>query len=222
MISLEDNKQPKRRYSLEDDFMNYNTDDLLYGYMRSISTAAPDGEKKYKEYLSRKNYLKEKSAIAKTLNCSTRTVDRHLDKLIEAGLVAKDKIGELEVFVFPYDYTGKYELAEPQVIKYVVDVHSAQGVRIYIYLLNKYKWKKDYVFTITELKKALGYAEKTKTADSTIKNCLAALKDKLIKYEHFTEMESVGDWMEGSNRIIPVERMRLLFVVSETKNLPKY
>lgn len=219
MINLEDNKQPKRRYSLEDDFMNYDSDDLLYGYMRSISTAAPNGGK-YKEYLSKKNYAREKSSIAKTLNCSTRTVDRHLDKLIQVGLVTESKIDELEIYTFPYDYDGKYELTEPQVIKYVVDAHSAQGVRIYIYLLNKYKWKKDYVFTISELKKALGYAATTKTAESTIKNCLASLKDKLIKYEHFTELEDVG----GINGVhmVPVERMKLQFVVSETKDLPKY
>ena len=32
----------KRRFSLEEDFMNYGTDDLLYGFMRGLSTAAPE------------------------------------------------------------------------------------------------------------------------------------------------------------------------------------
>ena len=32
-----------RRFSLEDDFMKYDTDDLVYGFMRSISTAKPEG-----------------------------------------------------------------------------------------------------------------------------------------------------------------------------------
>lgn len=31
----------KRIFSLDDDFMNYKTDDLLYGFMRSLSTARP-------------------------------------------------------------------------------------------------------------------------------------------------------------------------------------
>ena len=30
-----------RRFSLEDDFMNYKVNDLLFGFMRSISTASP-------------------------------------------------------------------------------------------------------------------------------------------------------------------------------------
>ena len=40
-----------RRFSLENDFMNYKSDDLLYGFMRNISTSK-DGL----EYLPLKNF----------------------------------------------------------------------------------------------------------------------------------------------------------------------
>jgi hypothetical protein len=50
----------KRRFSLEGDFMNYNTDDLLFGAMYHLSTYHPV-EKKL--YLSKKNLLKNKKTI---------------------------------------------------------------------------------------------------------------------------------------------------------------
>lgn len=43
-----------RRFSLDEDFMKYDTDDLVYGYMRCLTTIkSEDG--KYKEYLTIKN-----------------------------------------------------------------------------------------------------------------------------------------------------------------------
>ena len=60
----------KRRFSLEKDFMNYKVDDILYGFMRSLSTAKPvyeNGKPKlnenkkqvYKEYLTLKAICKQ-------------------------------------------------------------------------------------------------------------------------------------------------------------------
>jgi hypothetical protein len=37
----------QRRFSLEEDFMSFKTSDLLYGFMRSLSTARPIGDKKW-------------------------------------------------------------------------------------------------------------------------------------------------------------------------------
>lgn len=36
---METNK--KRRFSLDEDFMNFKTDDIFYGFLRSLSTARP-------------------------------------------------------------------------------------------------------------------------------------------------------------------------------------
>lgn len=52
---MESNNEVKRRFSLEEDFMKYDTDDLVYGFMRLISTAKKiNGE--WKEYLLVKTF----------------------------------------------------------------------------------------------------------------------------------------------------------------------
>lgn len=229
-----------RRFSLDDDFMNYKTNDLLYGFMRCLSTAEPTPRErqKYKEYLTKKDFLSNKKVIAGVLECSVKTIERHLQKLIEAGLVKEDILAiektdkstgktttyNYEVYRFPYDYDSNYEIIPQQMLRYLIDTRNSHAIRIYIYLLNKYKWKaqtqEQYKFTIRELKAALGYAETTKTIDTTIRNILESFaREGMIKYRVIKESVDIG----GINdiKIIPVERMLLTFVAKSTDELRK-
>ena len=230
-----------RRFSLEEAFMNYQTDDLLYGFMRCLSTAKPttdkNSKKKYEEYLTKKEFITNKKVIAGILECSTKTIERHLAKLISVGLVEEDTIAidkvessgkittyNYEVYKFPYDYDSNYEIIPQKMLRYLVDTRSAHAIRIYIYLLNKYKWKLQedsyYKFTIRELKVALGYSETTKSIDETIRNILHSFaREGMIKYKVIKEEVDIG----GINdvKIIPVERMLLTFVARDTDELPK-
>lgn len=232
-----DQQTNPRRFSLEEDFMNYKTNDILYGFMRSLSTAepTPKEKQKWKEYLTKQEFLKNKKVIASILECSTKTIDRHLEKLISAGLVEEDvliiekadKYGKTtvynyEVYRFPYDYDSNYEIIPQKMLRYLVDTRNAHAIRIYIYLLNKYKWKLQeqeyYKFTIRELKGALGYADTTKTIDATIRNILESFaREGVIKYKVIKENVSIGGINEY--KVIPVERMLLTFVARDTEEL---
>ena len=89
-----------------------------------------------------------------------------------------------------------------------------------MYLLSKYQWKKDYIFTIQELKEALGYAATTKSCDALIKNVLASFKaEGIIKYEKIYEQVDVD--INGSN-VINVERMQLKYVLENAADLPNF
>lgn len=230
-----------RRFSLEEDFMNYQTDDLLYGFMRCLSTAHPVTEKgaktPYEEYLTKKEFLTNKKVIANILECSTKTIDRHLEKLISANLVVEDtleiekadKSGKIttynyEIYTFPYDYDSRYEIIPQKMVRYLIDTRNSHAIRIYIYLLNKYKWKlqeqEQYKFTIRELKTVLGYSESTKTIDTTIRNILESFaREGMIQYKVIKESVDIG----GINdvKLIPVERMLLTFVARDTDELRK-
>lgn len=218
--------------------MNYKTNDILYGFMRSLSTAEPTPKEKqpYSEYLTKKEFLKNKKTIAGVLGCSTRTVERNLEQLISAGLVKEDilriekfnkatgasTVQEYEVYRFPYDYDSKYEIIPQKMVRYLVDTRNTHAIRIYIYLLNKYKWKQQeqdyYKFTIRELKTALGYSETTKTIDATIRNILESFaREEMIRYRVITEGVDIG----GANevRVVPVERMLLTFVAKSPDEL---
>lgn len=69
--------------------MNNKTNDILYAYLRSISTTKPTGNKaeQWEEYLPKSLYTKDKSIIADLCNCSIRALERHYNKLIDTGLI---------------------------------------------------------------------------------------------------------------------------------------
>lgn len=221
-----------RRFSLEEDFMNFNTDDLLYGFLRSLSTAEPLYEKgklngKYEEYLTKKDYLKNKRAIAAICGCSTRTVERHLERLFEMGLL-EEGIKEVNIlnkdgteshydypcFWFPYDEKGRYKILEKDMISYLVATRNAQCIRVYLYLLNKYEWKPDYSFTLLELQKALGYSENTKGLSTMFGNIVDSLaREGIIRYENTYE------YIQEGEELHKVPRKVLKFVANSVKQL---
>lgn len=192
-------QERKRRFSLEDDFMKSRTDDLLFGFMRCLSTAMPVKDDKgkpaddWKEYLPVSKYREEKRTAANLCGCTTRTIDNKVKKLIAAGLVEEGsytvaneqgKEYTYPCYFFPYDYDMNFKLLSKEMVKHLVYTRNINAIRIYIYLLNKAGMKKDYNFTIDEIKLALGYAPSTKTANEIISHVLASFKaEGLIDYE---------------------------------------
>ena len=216
-----------RRFSLEQDFMNFKIDDLLYGYLRSISTARPTGKKtangkdEYEEYLPYKEYLKNKKLIADICGCSVKTVERHFNILFEAGLL--DEVyrklpddEEQRIILFPIKQTSLFKHIEKDMLRYLLDTRNAQCIKVYIYLLNKYEWKSNYTFTLVELQEALGYSRTTKTATETMKNIIESFaREGIIEYEEdYTIIEKHGEMTK-----IPVKVLE--FVAKRKEQLPK-
>ena len=189
----------KRRMSLEDDFMDHSTNDLLYGFMRCLSTSKEnegevDSRQKRFEYLTFKEFSRYKKVIGSTLGCSSRTINNQLAKLEEAGLVQEvimplyceqnHQIYDTSCYIFPYDYDGNYKIIEKNMLKYLVDTRNGHVIRVYLYLLNKFDWKPDYVFTLEEIKTALGFSPSYSQANITVSNILDSLKrEGIISYE---------------------------------------
>ena len=214
----------QRRISLEDDFMNYSTDDILFGVMYYLATFHPE-EKKL--YLTKKTFTKNKACIYDLCDLNSQKLKRHLKKLADAGLIKEEdiKVGEekLPCYTFPYDYTKKYQLIENDMLWYICSTRNKQAVRLYSYLLNCYKWKlkenSNYEFSYTTLVHKLGYSTKSVNALAIdmVSNILESLKrEGIIDYEDFYE-EKILD----CGKTVPVPKKRLLFVASskaEIKN----
>jgi hypothetical protein len=205
----------QRRFSLDEDFMKYDTDDLVYGFMRAISTAHPIGNGQYEEYLAIKTFQKERKVIQNICGTSAKTITNRLNKLIESGLVEvgeiEDKEKTIPCYFFPYDELGTYKLIDKEMVSYLVASRNAQAIRIYLYLLNCNSYKSDYVFTIREIKKALGYAETTKTCDKIIGYVLESFqKEGIIRIE--TEWQETFSDCGNSNK---TERMILKFIATK-------
>lgn len=230
---MEQNKTHTRLFSLEEDFMNYKTNDLLYGFLRSLSTARPIYEEgklvKWQEYLPIKTFKQNKKLIAGICGTTTRTIDNHINKLFEVGLLDEgveivEKINkdgtvkqyEYECFWFPHNENNKYKIIDKEVVSYLVYTRNAHAIRIYLYLLNKFQWKKGYIFTIQEIKEALGYAESTKSCDALIKDCLASFKaEGLIKFEIIEMPIEESEYLQAKTY-----RMRLDYVCNSVSELP--
>lgn len=58
------NEKIKRLFSLGENFMNFHTDDLVYGFMRAMSTAKPNEENNgFKEYLPAAKFAIDKDLV---------------------------------------------------------------------------------------------------------------------------------------------------------------
>lgn len=98
-------------------------------------------------------------------------------------------------------------------VRYLVDTRNAQAIRVYLYLLNCSTMKKDYVFTIREIKLALGYSESTTSADTTIANILKSFsKEGVIRFE-----KEKFDCVSNNGKTTTTERMVLKFIATSVK-----
>lgn len=216
----------QRRFSLEDDFMNYSTDDLLYGIMQYLATYHPAWGKLY---LTKKNFVKNKKLIRDVCGVSQQTLNNHMKKLIEKGLIQEDMVlmgddkVEYDCYIFPYNRDENYQLINNEMLWYIVSTRSKQAVRVYIQLLNWYKWKREnndtFVFTNRDIMKKLGYSTdcKNPNASSVVSNILESFKrEGVIDYCEFAEMV-----IDNKGNEFSISRKRLLFVASSKSELKK-
>lgn len=214
----EQQKPHRRRFSLEDDFMNYSTDDLLFGAMYHLSTYHPE-EKKL--YLSKKNLAKNKKTIYELCDLDAQKMRRHLAKLVEKKLVAEEEMyvgnEKVPVYIFPFNYDGNYQLVDNEMLWYLASTRNNQCIRIYVSLLRYYLWKqKDnelYTFTNTDLLRSIGYSADNKLASSMITNILESFqREGIIQIENYYE-----EIITNTGKIVPSPKKRLLFV-AQVKN----
>lgn len=210
----------ERRFSLEEDFMNYSIDDLLYGAMQYLATFHPV---KKQLYLTKQNLMKNRKVLYALCNLDSRKLKAHIQKLIDKGLVKEEEIecGNTAIpsYTFPYDYDGGYQLVDYEMLWYLVSTRNKFAIQIYVYLLNKFLWKtqtkEKYVFTNKELQIALGYSENTELVGSAITNVLNSLsREGLIGIEEF--YEEIIDI--SGNRILAPEK-RLCFVAQKEQDI---
>lgn len=204
--------------------MNYNSDDLLFGAMQYLATFHPELKLLY---LTKKKYKKEQANLANLCGVTKGTITRHLNRLIEKELVKEKTIylganqEKYECYTFPYDYDGKYQIIDNEMLWYVVSTRNHQAVRVYITLLNWYKWKAQsgefYNFDNKDILEKLGYSIKSNNALATsmITNILESFwREGVIDYEEYYEKRE-----DNNGNIIPMPQKRLLFVAEHKQQL---
>lgn len=160
-----------------------NIDAELYALLQKLSTVV-DG----KTVVLKKN-LPPQDQICEILGIkSAKTYRAHLNYLIEKEYVIKEK----DYYYLP-EQEDVFLMLPLETIQFLVDTTKESVIKTYIYLFQRYKWKKsEYVFTIEELGQHLGVSVQGKARNYLMfKNILTALSNNgLIEYESFFDGKS--------------------------------
>ena len=205
-----------RKFSLEDDFMNLTIDDMVYGYIQHMATFAPELKKLY---VLVDNVSMEKKDIARIIGRTPRTVTNRIKKLLDNGLLVEEQITlngvNILCYVIPQETKGKYQIIYDEMLYYLICTRTTDCIKIYLYLKNKYDWKKKtneyYSFTNAEILSALGYSDNYNGNASARVQCIldSFMREGVIKWASYTEMI-------GSNT---APKKRLLFVATGLNEL---
>lgn len=179
-----------RHISLEDDFMNQYINDLLYAYLLYHSSKDSNNN----IYITQTKYLKMREPLQRIFKTSSKTLKRYLDRLIEKGLLSEgyiitDSGKEIKSYILLHP-KARYQSIDRDMLKWLANIGNKHTLQLYIYLLNKYSWKKDYSFSVAELMRVLGYHEQSKTARKTIRVTLTTM-DALNVIKIKTTMENI-------------------------------
>lgn len=186
-----DNEEQKRRIPLDKKFMTKKINDILYGYLQVKSTLNTETNIRYikKDDV---NFTEIEEDLKYTFK--RRTLVNHLSNLIKYGFIGEsemvDTYGEpMKVYTFPYNTDSIYKLIPVETLRYLVDTANPSVVSIYVYLLNKWEWKRNkYTFTEAELiKNCLGVTSMGHSRDyERVNNVLTCLvNNELIEYKDY-------------------------------------
>lgn len=167
-----------RNISLEDNFMNYSVDDLLYAFMSYHATYDPHTNE---YYLTERNWVKYRPLLKSIIN--TRNCRNHLNSLISKGIIKYDS--EHMRYIFPHNGYLKYQPVNNAMLYYLIVTSNMNVIKIYTYLLNKWLWKnktnEPYYFTLKELREALGYSGSDNAGvDSALRTILFSISKQGI------------------------------------------
>lgn len=207
-----------RRVPIQQNWFDYHLDAIVYSFMLIGATArVKPGDKKDGSqsflYLSQSKYKKLRPTIRKIIGKTARQVGQRVQKLIDAGYVKYDE--QTKQYTFPFDYNQNYYIVSTDVLAYLCTVSNPFVVKIYFYLADKYKFKKDYRFTLTQLRKMLGYSG---SANSRV-NDLIKIALSSLSVMKFIEYKKVYVKVPGNQTDRPVEEFQIIHVVG--KKLPK-
>ena len=210
-------KDYTRRIPIQKDWFDYHLDSIVYSFMLSSATARikpgdrTDGSQSYL-YLSQAKYKKIRPIIRQIINATAKQVNDRVKRLEQKGYIYFNS--QTKQFTFPYDYNQKYYIVSTEVLVYLCTVSNPFVIKIYFYLADRYNYKKNYLFTLKELRMALGYSgSENQRVTDLIRAALSSLKIMgFINYEK-VQVKGIG------NTDRPVDNFMLTYVVG--KKLPQ-
>lgn len=222
---LSNELEGQRRMPFEEEWFDKSLNDIVYGYMQAFAEVYVITGQNTKETplsyvrLSKKEF--KKRHVPELINCinslslkkdlalatQRRNVNNAIAKYIEEDYIAISE--DDKYYYFPYDPQKKYVLIDAELLHYLCHSVSKFGLKIFIYLTFQSKYHPNYTFTLSELRKAFGYADSSHGINDTLAACLTLLKSAgLIDFD-FVDIK-----LSDAPNAVPVPKMRLLSIVS--------
>lgn len=175
-----DTRMEKEGQKIKTFLNDSKVDAELYAYLLSISRPVDGETRVYKTAIPTIDKLRKE-----ILNCKSRqTVYNHLNYLISNEYITDTE----EYYIINMKKEEMYFPMPLELIKYFIDVLKQPVIKTYIYLAQRYSYKKNYSFTIKELCEHLGLCYKVDRNREAIKNYLDCLQRLgLINFEKFYE-----------------------------------
>ena len=176
-------KKWKRVFNLKS--INKNINGVFFGFIQLYATYSPQLECLY---LTKENVKQVKQIVIETLKISDKTASRYFKKIIEENLISEIILENQIVYKINSIDTNvdNYQIVNYNVLDYILNNSINEfDLQIYVYLLNKYNYKKNYEFTLKELSLSFGYSETYKGKNyKNFKECLSNLKKlNIIDFE---------------------------------------
>lgn len=211
-----------RRISLEKDFMDYKKDDIMYAFLLNLAEYRKQDSVLW---LSKKDYYSYKEEIMNACDYTSPTSLRtNMKKWLDSGLitegVVKYRNKDYDAYIFKnYDKDGKYQLVNLEILRKLIDAKNKHSIQVYTYLLNKYKFKKNYEFSLKELRENLGYIASSETrTNRRLTNIIQDLQHSgYIDYEPETKIVKLED-----GRIVYIPINILTFVAKDPSDFDEW
>lgn len=184
----------KRRFDLDTEWFSDRTDDILFGWLNYY--ADWNGEFLWVSWEDYNTIIKKKMGLQQ------RTLKNHLNALVNnSRIVLID--GGIKII---HSEGSKYVLVERTVLGKILDSEAPpDSIRVFVYLLDKYNFKRGYSFTTKEVVSALGYT--SSLVATRIGDVFRFLRDlEVIGYSHYYDFTYTGP------NAIAAPRMRLSYV----------
>lgn len=203
----------RQRFSVSNNFLQSRADIHLYSLLKCLATTLPEDPPR--EYLLKSVFRRHSALIKKICKINTtRTLGDHINRLVREGLIKRDSINiynrNVECFLFPYNYNEPYQLVDKDILRVLVTTGNTISIKIYLYLLNCFSIKRDWIFTETELLKALGFSQKYTRGYYPIHSALLLLRNqKLVDFITLT----TSDPGAKNELLFPRQRLRNVAMV---------
>lgn len=168
----------------------YNIDVLLYSLIQRYATFNPNEENEnHRLYLTEQDYTKHIKEIKRFCDIAdTRTLNNHLNKLIEDGILEKFILiidgAEYPSYGIIVNKDIPYQTIDNDWLFYLISTRSRIAIKIYFILLDWFEDKNNYEFSQKKIAAELGYREYSDDVIKMVGNVLRSLKrEGIINYD---------------------------------------